>query len=104
MTHEVKDRVQRKLDQFDSISSPEEAQAQLVVLPLTTIHEARYAYQQLRDKFEGDTQLIDILEPFSRAIGWVEALSYSVGIKSQTEGMRGILKDALNASREEVER
>lgn len=92
----VKDRVERKLDQFEQISSSQEAQAQVAVLPLTTVHEARYALQQLKEQFINDPQqLVEVIEPLSRIIGWVEATSYFLDITTQRDAVKSILGNVM---------
>ena len=88
----VKERVQRKLSQFDDISSPQEAQAQVAILPLTAVHEARYALQQLKETYGSDAEMFEILEPISRIVGWVEATSYFLDVTTQREAMKGVFQ------------
>lgn len=96
----IKDRVQRKLDKFDDIKSPEEAQAEVAILPLTAVHEARYAFQQLKEKYGNDEELFEILEPISRTIGWVEASAYFLNVVSQGDAMKSVLRGVLQGSQE----
>lgn len=88
----TKERVQRKLEQFDKIQTPQEAQAQVAVLPLTAVHEARYAFQQLKEQYGSDENLFEILEPISRIIGWVEACSYFLDVTTQRDAVKNMLQ------------
>src|SRR3954453_14626805 len=64
----TKERVERKLQQLEQITSPHEAQAQVAVLPLVAVHEARYAVQQFKDQYGVDANSLEILEPIIRNI------------------------------------
>lgn len=88
----VKERVERKLTQFDQIESPQEAQTQVAVLPLTAVHEARYALQQLKEQYGSDESSFEILEPISRIIGWVEATTYFMDVSTQRQAMQTVLQ------------
>jgi len=92
---QLKERTERKLDQLEQISSSQEAQAQVAILPLTAVHEARYAIQQLKEKFDSDEDLFEILEPISRVVGWVEASSYFLDVITQREVVKTMLQTGL---------
>jgi hypothetical protein len=84
----TKERVERKLQQLENISSPHEAQAQVAVLPLVAVHEARYAVQKFKDQYGVDANSLEILEPIIRNIGWVESTAYFLDISTQREALR----------------
>lgn len=84
----IKDRVERGFEQIDQISSPQEAQARVAILPLTAVHEARYAIQKLKDKYSSDPELFEVIEPLSRIVGWVEATSYFLDVTTQRDAVR----------------
>ena len=96
----VKDRVQRKLSEFDQISTPQQAQAQVAVLPLTAVHEARYAFQQLKEQYGSDADMFEILEPISRIIGWVEATTYILDVTTQREAMKNLVQNLQQFSKQ----
>lgn len=84
----IKERVQHKLQKFQDIADPEEAQAEVITLPLVAVHEARYAIQMLKDKYGSDEDLLEIVEPLSRVVGWVEASTYFLDITTQREALK----------------
>jgi len=90
---QLKDRVERKLDQFDSIREPHEAQVQVAIQPLTTLHEARYAVQKLKEKYGTDNDLFEMLEPISRVIGWVEATTYFLDVTTQRDAVKTLFSN-----------
>jgi len=84
----TKERVERKLQQLEQITSPHEAQAQVAVLPLVAVYEARYAVQQFKDQYGITPESLEILEPIIRNIGWVESTAYFLDISTQREALR----------------
>jgi hypothetical protein len=92
---QLRERTERKLDHLEQISSSQEAQAQVAILPLSAVHEARYAIQQLREKLGTDEDLYAILEPISRIVGWVEASSYFLDVITQREVVKTMLQTGL---------
>lgn len=85
---QLKDRVQRKLEHLDTIASPQEAQAQVAILPLAAVHEGRYAIQQLKETYQGShSELIDVIQPIIELIGWVSAATYFGDANNQREAL-----------------
>lgn len=101
VTGNVADRVRDRLDKLSDITSPQEAQTQVAILPLAAVHEARYAVQELKDTYQGTPErLIEMLEPINRVIGWVEASTYFLDVTTQREAIKTMFPGLIAAGSE----
>jgi len=101
VTGQIKERVQNRLDKLEQIESPQEAQTQVAILPLAAVHEARYAVQHLKESYDGDrNELIEMLEPINRVIGWVEASAYFLDVTTQREALKTMFPGLIASASE----
>lgn len=101
VTGNTAERVRDRLDKLEDITSPQEAQTQVSILPLAAVHEARYAVQRLKDTHQGSPEsLIEMLEPINRVIGWVEASTYFLDVTTQREAIKTMFPGLIAASSE----
>lgn len=87
MTTSTIDRVRHQLDQISELG-PEEARGKIVALPATMCYEARYALQQVKETTQNPEQLLEVVEPLARAIGWAEALVFAFDTTKERETIK----------------
>lgn len=90
----IKERVTRRLQNLDQITTPQEAQAQIAALPLVAVHESRYGLQLLKEQVGVTDETFEILEPISRVIGWVEASAYFMDLNTQREALKTVFQNS----------
>lgn len=64
--------------QQSQFSTPQEALTHIVGSGAQMVYDAKWALQQIRDNVSGTDpgELLQIVEPLARAIGWAEALVF----------------------------
>lgn len=68
--------VEEREKRFEQMN-PEQAQARIHTFPAQMAYEAKYALQQVREIGLDSDQLVQIVEPLAKAVGWAEALAYA---------------------------
>jgi hypothetical protein len=65
--------------QQSQFSTPQEALTPIVGNGAQMVYDAKWALQQIRDNVSGTDpgELLQIVEPLARSIGWVEALVFA---------------------------
>lgn len=84
MATSTQQRVEQQLDKVHQLG-PEEARAKITAFPTQVTYEARYALQQVKEQVREPQQMVEIIEPLARAIGWVEALSFALDTSKERE-------------------
>jgi hypothetical protein len=83
-------RVEQQLDQIHKTQDPQQTRAKIVALPATMTYEARYALQQVKEQAQQQPQLLELVEPLARAIGWAEALVFAFDTTKEREILNNI--------------
>lgn len=73
--------------QFVDIT-PDQALGKISAMPAQMVYEARWALQQIRETLSQQSdnvqQVLEVVEPLVRAVGWAEALAFAQITRPET--------------------
>lgn len=82
--------VEEREQRFESIDL-QQAAARIQTFPAQMAYEAKYALEQLKDSGLEPTQIVDIVEPLARAVGWAEALVYNTDKMTEAQAVKHLI-------------
>ena len=82
---------EQKFSQLD----PQQAQARLQTFPSQMAYEAKYALQQVKEiateQGADPGQVVEIVEPLAKAVGWAEALSFAFDKLTEKDAVQHLI-------------
>lgn len=78
---------------FQQGLTPQQAQAQIASLPIQMVYEARQALQNVKESNLSPDELVQLVEPVGRAIGWAEALVFAFDKTTERDVIRSLIQN-----------
>lgn len=86
--------VDEREERFENVDR-EQAATRIQSFPAQIAYESKYALQLLKESELDSKNIVEIVEPLSRAIGWVEALSYATDKMTETQAVKHLIESGL---------
>lgn len=96
MSPTTSERQSQQYKQFEQqFTSPQQVQAQITALPIQMVFEAREALQQVKESNLSAHEVVRLVEPVGRAIGWAEALVFALDKTTERDTIRTLVENGI---------